>query len=145
MTVARTRRTRTLQLGTALATTLLMGGLAAPAFGQTLPVVTGGDTGAGAGGATITTAGGLKTIDLGNANRVVNFDSYNVGSGGVVSYVTSAGGTGTTFDTTAQYAVLNRVAIGGGASTIAGSITGQSNIVVWLSNPNGIQIGRAHV
>ena len=129
MTVARTRRTRTLQLGTALATTLLMGGLAAPAFGQTLPVVNAN------GGATIVTNPNDLQIDLGNQNRVINFDSYNVGAGKTVNYLTST--------TSTQYAVLNRVTVINPAntSTIAGSVTGQSNIVVWLSNPNGILVG----
>ena len=42
---AASRRTKALQLGTALATTLFAGMVAAPAFGQELPVVTGGDLG----------------------------------------------------------------------------------------------------
>ena len=126
MTVATRRTLRSLQLGTALATTLFAGGLAMPAFGQSLPVVN------NAGGATITTNATDQQINLNDANRVINFDSYDVAAGNTVNYLTG--------NTTNQYAVLNRV-VGANFSSINGAVTGQNNIVVWLSNPNGILVG----
>src|SRR5688572_1995900 len=125
MTVAHRRTLRSLQLGTALATTLFAGTLATPAFAQALPVVTTG----GDGGATITTNATDQQINLNDANRVINFDSYNVATGNTVNYLTS--------NTSTQYAVLNRVTVINAAnvSNIAGTVSSSSNIVVWLSNP----------
>ena len=132
MTAAPRRQIKALQLGTALATTLLMGGLAAPAFGQVVPTITPGNEG----GTTITPGTGTLQVDLNNGTRVVNWDTYSIGTGGSVSYITSNTGT--------QYAVLNRV-ITASPSQIDGLIAatngGANNIAVWLTNPNGITFG----
>ena len=126
-----TRQIRALQLGTALATTLFVSGFGTPAFGQALPVVN------SAGGATIVTNPTDLQINLNDGNRVIDFNSYNVNAGNTVNYLTT--------DTTSQYAVLNRVTViaPGNNSVINGAVTtaANSNIVVWLSNPNGILVG----
>ena len=81
---ARTRRTRTLQLGTALATTLFAGGLGSPAFGQTAIVPTGNTTVAG--GATVApgtptpTGGNSLDVNLNDTNSVVTWTTYSVGA-----------------------------------------------------------------
>lgn len=134
-------RRKALHLGTALATTLASFGLAAaPAYGQAetvLPTITAGNEG----GATITpqlevgdAAPGpsTMTVNLNNASRIINWDTYNVGAGYGVSY--------TSANTSTQYGVLNRV-MGANFSNIEGAITSQANIAVWLSNPNGIVFG----
>jgi len=129
------RRLRSLQLGTALATTLFAGGAPLPAFAQDV-LPTGGSVVEGAatfGPGAVTSAGGASLdVDLHDSNSVITWTTYSVGADNRVSYVTPS--------TVAQYAVLNRV-LGGNVSQIDGSVVSQNNIVVWLSNPNGILVG----
>ena len=138
-------RRNALRLGTALATSLgTLGAASGPAAAQSasdpLPVVSGNQGpsfGAGA-GTVITPAANSLDVNLNDQSRVINWQTYNVAAGNTVSYATG--------DTTTQFSVLNRVT-GTDAngtffrSIIDGTINGQSNIAIWLTNPAGITFG----
>lgn len=121
-----------------LASTALVGSalLASNAHAQALPDL------ANAGGASVTTSGGppatrSMTIDLNDASRVLDFNSYNIGAGNTVNYTTTTAGT-------TDLVAVNRVLTGGGASLIDGLINADDGISVWLINQEGITYnGRA--
>lgn len=103
-------------------------GLAPAASAQTLPTNGVFD----GGGGTITTDTNSVTVDLQDASRVINWDTFSIGSTETVSYITA--------DTATQFGVLNRV-ITLSPSQIDGALLSQNNIAVWLVNPEGITFG----
>jgi filamentous hemagglutinin family protein len=141
MTIRNNSR-RMLKAGTALATGLigfLYGGVA---LAQSLP--TGGSVAVGT--ADISTAGATMTVDVRQNNPVILWDSFNVALGNTVNFTSTSGPALFTVDN-APRAVLNRVVgvtSGGPPATvispsiIAGTLSGQSNIAIWLVNPAGV-------
>ena len=128
MNVSVRRRRTTLLGGVAL-------GLLAPmstAMAQTGPAAGTLPDLANAGGATVSTAGTAMSVNLNDASRTMEWNSFSVASDSSVAFSTADTGTG--------FTVLNRVT-GGTLSEIYGRVTSQSNISVWLSNPNGIVYG----
>ena len=118
-----------LAITTGLCSTVL---LSTPAIAQSLP--TGPSVGFQSGGTAIVygTSGTTGTLNLGDNQRsIVNWSSFGVGTGSAMQF--QYGGAG-------QGAVLNRV-VGATSSSIAGSITGPSNLDIFLINPNGIIVG----
>uniref|UniRef100_UPI0025D3AFE8 beta strand repeat-containing protein n=1 Tax=Novosphingobium sp. Chol11 TaxID=1385763 RepID=UPI0025D3AFE8 len=126
---ARVFRLRSLAQSSALALVAAVGGMLPSAgIAQTLPVVSVN------GGATISTAANVMTVNLNDANRVVQWTTFNIGNtvGEAVNF--------TSPNLVTPFAVLNRV-VTAVPSVINGPITGQSNIGVWLVNPTGITFG----
>ncbi|HYG30819.1 MAG TPA: filamentous hemagglutinin N-terminal domain-containing protein [Allosphingosinicella sp.] len=117
-----------------------LAGIASPAAAQlpSGPTVVAGATTFRVDG-TSTAPGGVDgtgtrlDVDLNGVNGIVNWNSFNIGTGppNVVSF--NAGGAG-------NLAILNRV-IGGGTSTIGGQMLSDPNVSVFLINPNGILFG----
>ena len=88
-----------------------------------------------AGGAIIDQTDALNTIvDLMDSSSVINWDTFDIGAGNTVSYITA--------DNAAAYSVLNRV-VTAAPSIIDGDLISQNNISVWLVNPSGIMFGAA--
>ncbi|MBW8783678.1 MAG: filamentous hemagglutinin N-terminal domain-containing protein, partial [Novosphingobium sp.] len=141
MTVASQNRRLRLQLGTALVGTLGM--LPCSTLAQTLPQT----PSVAVGTAAVTSNGTTMQVDIRNTNPVINWDSFNIGSGKTVNFVSTDGGAPPTADLATPYAVLNRVDHLTGinhsytAATIDGTLSGQSNIAVWLVDPAGITFG----
>ena len=82
--------------------------------------------------ATYTVSGTTGTVDLGaNQRNIINWNDFNVAGGHTLDYLYAGPSRG---------AVLNRV-IGATGSSINGTITGPSNLDVYLINPNGILFG----
>ncbi len=115
--------------------------LSAPLRAQTLPVLPGGDTFTGTihdqSGTDMQLSNGNRTltVDLQNNNRVINWQSFSVGtpvSSTERVVFTDVGGV--------NHSVLNRVQ-GATFSEIYGSINADPDISVWLVNPNGIFFG----
>jgi len=131
MTVLSRADVRTAKLGRLLRGTALAACLVAtPALAQNLPVpAVAGDFG----GATRTNLPGNAgiSLDLGDADRVINWASFDVAANRRVEFTTPA-------DT--PFAVLNRVT-SPNPSDILGQITSKTNITVFLSNPSGITFG----
>lgn len=122
---------RTLRTALALSSALTAIGLAfaSPAMAQ-VPSV------ANAGGASINSSGntsGGTTLNVGlnNARTIIDWNTFSVSQNSEVNFNTGL---------TGDVAVLNRVS-GATFSDIQGKITSDSNIAVWLINPNGIVIG----
>ncbi|MGI4779029.1 MAG: YDG domain-containing protein, partial [Janthinobacterium lividum] len=107
-----------------LAAALVLG-VSGGALAQTLP--TGGNVVAGT--ATLTQTGNQLTVSQASQRVVTNWNSFDVGVGASVRFVQPNAGS----------VALNRVAGGGAASSILGSINANGN--VWLLNPNGVVIG----
>ncbi len=122
------RRRRAALLG-GVALGMLGAGSAAAQTGPapgTLPVLN------NAGGATVSTTGTAMSVDLNDANRAMDWNSFSVARDASVAFRTG--------DQSTAFTVLNRVT-GSNLSEIYGVVTSQSNIAVWLSNPNGIVYG----
>ncbi len=122
------RRRRAALLGGVALGLLTAGGAAA----QTGPVAGTLPNLANAGGATVSTAGTAMSVNLNDASRTMEWNSFSVASDASVAFNTA--------NTTNNYTVLNRVT-GANLSEIYGRVTSQSNVAVWLSNPNGIVFG----
>lgn len=91
---------------------------------------------ANAGGATVTVVGppgnpNALNINLNDASRILDFNSYNIAAGKTVNYTTTTAGT-------TDLVAVNRVLTGGGTSIIDGDINAASGISVWLINQDGI-------
>ncbi len=99
---------------------------AGPARAQSLPVVS------DPGGATISTAGNTLTVNINDANRIIQWTTFDVDPGRVVNFNTADGAT--------PFSVLNRV-VTNAQSDINGTINSQNNIAVWLVNQTGILFG----
>ncbi|MEE4452435.1 filamentous hemagglutinin N-terminal domain-containing protein [Novosphingobium resinovorum] len=104
--------------------------LAGQAQAQTVPSV------ANAGGASIgttTAPGGAVTmnVNLNDASRIIDFNTYNVGTSDTVNYSTTTAGL-------TDLVAVNRVLTGGGISFIDGTINAADGISVWLVNQDGI-------
>ena len=106
-----------------LASVLL--GLAGASSAQVLP----GGAQIGAGQAQIGTQGSQMTVHQGSDKLILNWNSFNIGTGGSVHFEQPH----------ASSVVLNRV-LGGGASQIDGQLT--ANGQVWLINPQGVAFGK---
>ncbi|MET0179077.1 MAG: filamentous hemagglutinin N-terminal domain-containing protein, partial [Novosphingobium sp.] len=134
-------RRKALHLSTALASGLFAAGqqqVHAQSATDTLPVLS-ATQGASFDGTVITPTASSLDIDINDAARVINWQTYNIGLGNTVGY--------TSADTTTPLAVLNRVTGLDAApntifaSQIDGTLQSQSNIAVWLTNPAGITFG----
>ena len=130
-------RRRSFRLGTALATCVACAGAAQLAGAQELPTNPTVVVGTADIPVYANTDPSLK-IDIRNNNPVITWDTFGIGAGQTVSFV-SSDGVGT-FDTTSPYAVMNRV-LGATPSNINGSLVAQNNIAVWLANAAGIVFG----
>lgn len=116
-------RLRRLGLGWPLAVAL--GGLAAPAFAQTLPQ---GGTVVGGSGSIEQLSSTLLQIQQNSQQLAIDWQSFNVGAGSIVRFLQPG----------ADSIALNRV-IGSDPSQIFGQI--QANGRVVILNPNGIYFG----
>ncbi|MFN5048706.1 YDG domain-containing protein [Roseateles sp.] len=100
-------------------------GLTGLSSAQVLP----GGAQIGAGQAQINGQGGQMTVQQGSDKLILNWNSFNIGSGASVRFEQPH----------ASAVVLNRV-LGGGASQIDGQLT--ANGQVWLINPQGVAFGK---
>ncbi|MDN3543036.1 YDG domain-containing protein [Kinneretia asaccharophila] len=100
-------------------------GLTGLSSAQVLP----GGAQIGAGQAQINSQGGQMTVQQGSDKLILNWNSFNIGSGASVRFEQPH----------ASAVVLNRV-LGGGASQIDGQLT--ANGQVWLINPQGVAFGK---
>ncbi|WP_232496122.1 filamentous hemagglutinin N-terminal domain-containing protein [Novosphingobium kaempferiae] len=106
--------------------------LAGQASAQSLPV----PTNAAEPGVTFSGPGGgapnnRMDVDLGGASRIIDFNSYNIGTGNTAHYSTSVAAT--------DLVAVNRVITsGGGPSMINGTLQADAGISVWLINQEGI-------
>lgn len=108
--------------------------LAGQAQAQTIPVLD------NAGGASVVFSGGsgphdtntTMNVDLLGASRIIDFTSYDIGSGKVANYSTSVAAT--------NLVAVNRVTstAGDNTSDILGTINANAGISVWLINQEGI-------
>ena len=71
-------------------------------------------------------------IDIDGDNRILTFDTYDVGADVLVDYI-NLGAAG-------QFTAVNNIT-GGNPSDIYGLIRSESNIDIWLINPDGITFG----
>ncbi len=164
MTNSRQVRLRSLRIGTALATSFAGFLGAQAALAQTVPVQTvlpvlananGGGQHSGTAtfstlyadpAALISSTPSTVTVNLNNSNQVIDYQTFNIGTGFGYDFTTASNGT--------QYAVLNRVVgIDGSVATpdtgraaptlssLNGSLTSKANISVWLVNAAGITFG----
>ena len=129
---------RALRLGTALATGIIGILQGQAAFAQnipdnTMPTIT--NANATASGAVITTGGTLGTVDLTNGGTTVSrnliWSDFSIGANNTVSFVATG-------DALTSLTALNNVTNGAPISVIEGQITSQSNVAVWLINPQGM-------
>jgi filamentous hemagglutinin family protein len=126
---------RALRIGTALATGII-GIIQGPAaFAQNIPDNT-MPTISNAGGAVLTTVGTIRTVDLTNgggttASRNLVWSDFSIGADNTVSFVASG-------DALTSFTALNNVTNAAPISIIEGNITAQSNVAVWLINPQGM-------
>lgn len=100
-------------------------GLTGLSSAQVLP----GGAQIGVGQAQINSQGGQMTVQQGSDKLILNWNSFNIGSGASVRFEQPH----------ASAVVLNRV-LGGGASQIDGQLT--ANGQVWLINPQGVAVGK---
>ncbi|QZH74550.1 MAG: filamentous hemagglutinin N-terminal domain-containing protein [Erythrobacter sp.] len=130
---------RSLLIGTALTVWSI------PAYAQVAPPPNTAPVNTGAGGATITTNAAVAPaddalgfdrryeIDVDGASRILTFSSYDVASNVIVDYVNNAA-------PGAQLTAVNNISAGN-PSDIFGLIRAESDINVWLINPDGIAFG----
>lgn len=114
------------------ATTAIVGFMAMPAFGQSLPNP-GNTTGSNNGNAPVFTPGTNRLdIALRADNTIINWnDGFNIPQNGTVRFDRGFG---------QRAAVLNRD-LSGNPSKILGNLSSGSNVAVWVMNGSGIMVG----
>ncbi len=125
---------RTLAISTALAG----GCLPAVGWAQALPRpndVTAVTTSPVGGNPTVTRSGTTLSVDLKATSTVIDWDGFNVPKGATADFTD-----GRTVTLSRNIAVLNRD-MSGANTQILGSLNSDSNVAVWIFNPNGILVG----
>lgn len=122
----------------AISTVLASGCIPAVGWAQTLPRpsdVTAVTTSLGGGNPTVTRSGTTLSVDLKATSTVIDWNGFNVPTGATAEFTD-----GRAAGLSRNIAVLNRD-LSGANTQILGSLKSDTNVAVWVFNPNGILVG----
>ncbi len=122
----------------AISTVLASGCIPAVGWAQTLPKpsdVTAVTTSLGGGNPTVTRSGTTLSVDLKATSTVIDWNGFNVPTGATAEFTD-----GRAAGLSRNIAVLNRD-LSGANTQILGSLKSDTNVAVWVFNPNGILVG----
>ena len=91
----------------------------------------------GGGNPTVTRSGSTLSVDLKATSTVIDWNGFNVPTGATAEFTDGRG-----VALARNIAVLNRDVSGSAAVTqILGTLKSDTNVAVWVFNPNGILVG----
>jgi filamentous hemagglutinin family protein len=124
----------------AISTVLASGCVPAVGWAQALPRasdVRAVMTSPGGGNPTVTRSGSTLSVDLKATSTVIDWNGFNVPTGATAEFTDGRGAA-----LARNIAVLNRDVSGSTAGTqILGTLKSDTNVAVWVFNPNGILVG----